>query len=333
MAAALYDLLHCLIITYNRAPNLRETLSRLAESPFRETRITVLDNASTDATPVVTAEFARRFPHYEVIRHPYNIGGPGNLLRAFELSRGRYTWVLGDDDQLNPVDIRDVEEVMTAESADLISLAVFGRSEQTSGKFHTYREASRDGIYFFRCFNLITNTIFKTSLLDSQVIHQGYRLLPTLLPQFPLFIKAAVENCRFYCAREVVITRVQSGPSPWSDGTLWLGWAEGCSLIPDREIRERSLRDYFWNTKPVWLVLPKVILQGHAREDGDTARYLRSAHFLPPLGRIAAVLACGFCVLPPGCVRAVLKVCYRLAGRPYDFLPRENAVAADPMRQ
>jgi glycosyltransferase involved in cell wall biosynthesis len=333
MQPTLYELIHCLIITYNRADCLHNTLTRLAASPFRETQITILDNASTDGTEGVTREFASQFPHYEVIRHPYNIGGPCNLLRAFELSRGRYTWVLADDDQLNPVDLSDIHEVMAADTAEVISLALFGRTAETSGKFYTYEEAARDGIFFFGCCSMITNTVFKTSLLDSRVMHQGYRLGHTLLTQFPLLIKMAVENRRLYCPRETVITKTQKEASPWGFGTLWLGWAECCALIQEREIRERAFKDYFTNTKPLWLVLPKVILQSHAREEHQTRFFLRSARFLSPLNRMATIAACLVCVVPPWSVRAVLKIFYRLAGRPYDFMPEKSSGATDIMRQ
>ena len=335
MQPSLYELLHCLVITYNRAENLRTTLSRLAVSPFRETRITVLDNASTDGTPEVTAEFASRFPHYEVIRHKYNIGGPCNLLRAFELSQGRYTWVLGDDDLLNPVDISDVHDVMAAESADVISLSLFRRPEAMSGKFFTYQESIREGIFFFGCFSQITNTVFKTSLLDSRLMHQGYRLAHTLFTQFPLLIKLAVENRRMYCAREAVITRSRYDGPTWSAADLWVGWAEVCSLIPDKEIREHSLQDYFANSKSLCLVLPKVILQSHALENRQTDLFMRSARFLSPAARMTTVLTCWVCLLPPGFIRAVMKIFYRLAGRPYDFVPAKSgpAVELDIMRQ
>lgn len=332
MQPPLCELIHCLVITYNRAEHLRTTLARLAASPFRDTRITILDNASTDATPAVTAEFASRFPHYEVIRHRYNIGLSGNLLRAFELSEGRYTWVLADDDQLNPVDISDIHEVMATESADVISLAIFGRTERSAGKLYTYKEAIRDGIYFFGCCSLITNTIFRTSLLDSRVMHQGYRLAPTLFPQFPLLTKLAVENRRLYCAREIVITKTEKDAPPWSVGSLWLGWTEACASIPDRQMRDRSRKDYFTNTKPLCLILPKVILQRHAREDRDREFFRKSTRFLPPLDRMAAFFACTICLLPPWCIRAVLKVFYRLAGRPYDFMPSGGCGPADLLR-
>jgi glycosyltransferase involved in cell wall biosynthesis len=335
MRPSLYELIHCLVITYNRAENLRNTLTRLAASPFRETRITVLDNASTDATPAVTAEFAARFSHYQVIRHPYNIGGPCNLMRAFELSQARYTWVLGDDDQLNPVDIGDVHDVMAAESADVISLSLFRRPETMSGNFYTYEESVRAGVFFFSCFSQITNTVFKTSLLDSRLMHQGYRLAHTLFTQFPLLIKLAVENRRIYCAREVVITRsFYDGPT-WTAADLWIGWVEVCALIPSPVIRERALQDYFGNPKPLWLVLPKVILQSHAQELGQTPLFRRSARFLSLLARATTILTCWICLLPPGCIRAVLKVLYRLAGRPYDFMPPPEGpgAAMDILRQ
>ncbi len=37
-----------------------------------------------------------------MVRHPCNIGGPANVLRCFELARGHWLWVLGDDEEPEP---------------------------------------------------------------------------------------------------------------------------------------------------------------------------------------------------------------------------------------
>src|SRR5690349_20144371 len=92
------DELELFVVTYNRAGALRRTLEALLVSPFSGCAITVLDNASVDETPAVCEEFAGRFARLRTVRHARNVGFGANYLRAIELARAPYTWILADDD-------------------------------------------------------------------------------------------------------------------------------------------------------------------------------------------------------------------------------------------
>jgi glycosyltransferase involved in cell wall biosynthesis len=90
--------LEILLITYDRAKDLEKTLNQVLNSPFKNCKITVIDNCSPDDTPQVCAYFQKLFSNLEIIRHKKNIGSSPNYLRAVELSSSNYTWVLCDDD-------------------------------------------------------------------------------------------------------------------------------------------------------------------------------------------------------------------------------------------
>src|SRR5437868_1458481 len=89
------------IFTYNRAPFLENTLRQLAESPFSECKITVVDNASTDGTTEICERAAKMIPQFRHVRHRANLGCSANYLRAVELAGSLYTWVLCDDDSFD----------------------------------------------------------------------------------------------------------------------------------------------------------------------------------------------------------------------------------------
>jgi glycosyltransferase involved in cell wall biosynthesis len=93
------DYLEIIIPTYNRARYLDSTLAALRKSPFRDARITVLDNASTDDTFKVSEYWIGKFSDLIYRRNPQNIGGELNYCLAVEISTGPYVWVIGDDDQ------------------------------------------------------------------------------------------------------------------------------------------------------------------------------------------------------------------------------------------
>jgi glycosyltransferase involved in cell wall biosynthesis len=106
------DLSIC-ITTYNRASWLAISLDNL----FKRTResgggieIVVCDNASTDGTPDVVKPYLgeKNFRYY---RNPANVGMLGNLKVTAHHSKGRYVWILGDDDVVQP---GAVDRVLTA---------------------------------------------------------------------------------------------------------------------------------------------------------------------------------------------------------------------------
>jgi abequosyltransferase len=97
------------ITTYNRAGPLRECLDSIVRAgDGHDIELVVSDNASTDDTPRVLEEFARRVPWMRWYRLPQNIGGDRNFYRVTEAAAREYVWVVGDDDRLAPTAIASV---------------------------------------------------------------------------------------------------------------------------------------------------------------------------------------------------------------------------------
>src|SRR4051812_46629261 len=115
--------LELFVFTYNRANSLQAFLDAFSNSPFRDCRITVLDNCSTDRTPDVCRGMSGRFRDLRHIRHPKNIGGLANYLRAIELASTEYAWVLTDDDHFE-FDCEDLLEKLQSSSVDVVSVGL-----------------------------------------------------------------------------------------------------------------------------------------------------------------------------------------------------------------
>lgn len=97
-------LLSVCITTYNRAGWLGAALKNLERVwPISDDDVEILvcDNASTDNTPDVVAPYLAR-ADFRYIRNPKNVGMLGNLRETALASRGKYVWVVGDDDVLVP---------------------------------------------------------------------------------------------------------------------------------------------------------------------------------------------------------------------------------------
>ena len=107
-------LLSICISTYNRADWLSvslKNLTRLIPDPSAEIEVVVCDNASSDHTPDVVQPYLERtdFCYY---RNPENVGMLGNLRVTAHHAKGRYIWILGDDDLVKPGSIEKVLHVI-----------------------------------------------------------------------------------------------------------------------------------------------------------------------------------------------------------------------------
>lgn len=111
------DILLSLVVpTYNREHFLYEQLCWLLKEslPFREvTEIIVLDNASTDATSGILDQFeledAQRI---ELRRNEKNVGLVRNCINGIYAAKGKFVWLVGDDDPLQDGLLVDILRIL-----------------------------------------------------------------------------------------------------------------------------------------------------------------------------------------------------------------------------
>ena len=83
---------------YNGQRYIRFTLDSLLAQTFPDIEIIVTDNCSTDSTPQIVEEYARRDPRVRYFRNETNLRAAGNYNRGVELARGEYfKWNPADD--------------------------------------------------------------------------------------------------------------------------------------------------------------------------------------------------------------------------------------------
>lgn len=126
--AAGRPLLTLAIPTYNRAGYLRKLLETLlpqvAASP--QVELLISDNASTDETPQVVAEFIARGLPCRSNRNATNIEADPNFLLCYEQARGKFVWIFGDDDILLPGSLQFVLSRLERGAYDIVYLQPFG---------------------------------------------------------------------------------------------------------------------------------------------------------------------------------------------------------------
>jgi glycosyltransferase involved in cell wall biosynthesis len=87
---------------YNGQHYLRQAIESIVNQTYRNFELIICDNASTDDTAAICAEYAAREPRIRYYRQPQNIGATANFNRTFELASGPYFKWAAHDDVLEP---------------------------------------------------------------------------------------------------------------------------------------------------------------------------------------------------------------------------------------
>lgn len=97
---------------YNGARYLAAALDGLLAQTFSDFELIVSDNASTDATPAICAQYAARDARIRYSRNAANIGGAPNFRRVFHLATGEYFMWAAHDDLHAPTFVERCVEVL-----------------------------------------------------------------------------------------------------------------------------------------------------------------------------------------------------------------------------
>jgi len=102
------------IVTYNGQSTISAVLdSAIRESDGKNVEILVSDNASTDGTGKIAEDYASRFPmNVRCVHNERNVGFDANVDRVVHQAKGRFVWLMADDDFLLPGSIDHVLTVI-----------------------------------------------------------------------------------------------------------------------------------------------------------------------------------------------------------------------------
>lgn len=87
---------------YNSATTIGVTLESILAQTYRNIKVLVLDNASTDTTRDVVNRFASRDSRLKLLPYTENVGFEGNCSRCLQLSTGDYAAIYHADDVYEP---------------------------------------------------------------------------------------------------------------------------------------------------------------------------------------------------------------------------------------
>lgn len=123
----------CLTIaipTYNRAGYLRTNLDQLRSElqgmPSGRVEVLVSDNCSPDATPAVVQEAIDAGLAVRYVRNAENLGWGRNFAQCYDLARGKYVLLLGDDDVFLDGTLRSLVDRLSSNEFGVVVLKAYG---------------------------------------------------------------------------------------------------------------------------------------------------------------------------------------------------------------
>jgi glycosyltransferase involved in cell wall biosynthesis len=282
-------LLSICIPTRNRCGYLRELLERLeAEArglnlPAGRIEIRVSDNASTDGTAELVRAMSARWPVLEHCPNEVNIGAERNVIRCFDLARGEFCWISGDDDRVHPGALGRILDALNDAGLGLmvnLDTNYEARIERPRrfGSFRDYaRGCAQANPHILIEHTLLTSNVFRTARFDraaaEAAIHTNYPHMYGLAQG--LRDRGGAVLLTAFPAIEVRARRAPAVDGAWPENlerswVEYLGWirreCDVPELSPERavghvrealfhKLRRHPLR-FIWNNLPA-LVQPQ----------------------------------------------------------------------------
>lgn len=120
------------IPTYNRAEKLDKNLNLLvnAVGKYENIEIFISDNCSSDNTKSIVSKYLSLTNIICYHQNEENIGPDRNFLQCFNLAKGKYVWLLGDDDYVYEDSLKDIIKVLNNGEYGLVHLRKFNSTNE-----------------------------------------------------------------------------------------------------------------------------------------------------------------------------------------------------------
>ena len=242
------------IPTFNRSHALENTLGRIIPQLSAAVECVVLDNASTDATPDVLSSAAENCSFLRVIRHPCNIGGNANFLRCFEVARGRWIWILPDDD----LPYADAVHRILGATEKHPDAGYFNFATSLLAAVNVHRDVTttaRGLTHYISSLDSFSHLLFLTAgVYRRDIMLQGMplaaRMTHTYGPYLALLLDALRRNPSLQAVQSHVSIADWRGPAQWDKEQLTRGAYHLLEIIPERDNRIRLCRLIEKDTPP-----------------------------------------------------------------------------------
>lgn len=172
---------------------MKEQISRLRQCPkelLDQIEIIVSDNCSTDDTEEIVCTAISDGFECVYNKNIKNLGMDGNFVTCFKMAKGKYVWLLGDDDPIIPNALSKIVKQLSG--------------EEDYGLVHIYKKErfSEEDFIVYTDDNEYVRTIsYYTTLISSNIVQTKYvpeidfdKYMGTWFTLMPLYITALVKE-------------------------------------------------------------------------------------------------------------------------------------------
>lgn len=144
------------LCTYNGEKHLIAQLETLVNQSYPNLEIIAVDDCSSDNTPLILADYQRRYPYFSVHHNKENLGYVKNFEKAISLCKGDYIALCDQDDiwELNKLEVQlnDIEDhALSYHNSLLVDEAGEPLGKDVSYKLNLYEGKSPYPFLFFNC--------------------------------------------------------------------------------------------------------------------------------------------------------------------------------------
>lgn len=193
-------LLTIAIPTFNREKFLRINLNKLADQikdvPADTVEVLVSDNCSSDNTGLVVKEISCEDMPIVYIKNKENFGWARNFSQAFDLSKGKYILMMGDDDLLVSGALKVLYERINTQEYGVICIRPYGYNfdykkemPKKSFKETIYDDSNRFLLTISQWFTLTSAVVLNKDYLTNV---DSKQFINTDLATFHLMLRAAL---------------------------------------------------------------------------------------------------------------------------------------------
>jgi len=159
--------LSVLIPVYNEERTLEALVSRVQAAPY-DKELVVVDDCSTDGTPRILEELARRWSNLRVIRHEKNAGKGAGLATALQHFTGDVVLIQDADLEYDPADYPELLRPIEEGHADVVFGSRFLGGSY--GRVHLYHHYLGNRFLTTLC-NVVTNL----NLTDMETCYKVFK--------------------------------------------------------------------------------------------------------------------------------------------------------------
>ena len=309
-----YEKLEIIIITYNRYKKLAVTINSLSQSEFKNVKITVLDNCSEDSTNEIVKRCTKSNLNILYIKNAVNIGACANLMRAYEIGKAEYIWVICDDDEYDFSDSLEIFQIIENINPDIIicgtPITKESPKKQLSMKpnvLYCSNDTTGSSMTFILTF--LPSAIIKKNSLNSCDFKVGYDLIESLFAQFFWIKDFYNKNWTFVTTKKYFVKRPHI-PHGNINFIHINGYLKGVSRISNEVFIKDAIRTYFDGGLLAYseLIIRNIVLQRAQGE--DLLKYMMEHIISTPLlpHKLIGFILLPFVFISKGIANSILRL-------------------------